>query len=163
MKQATPPARISPRVIHHLLFGGDKVQLDPALPSPLPQDLVDAAWLTIGDALTAVWITGGAVPGMPRAFEPLPPRPCSRPFSWWVYEGPDHRQVISGTTTEHDGFRFRPHEDDGPRMEFGLPSPRWGDAEYESEATYLDRHGLLRPEERAALRAQDLAQTSPST
>ena len=103
-------------------------------------------------------------------------QPCSRPATWWTHEAP--AEPIPGCSGFHAGQRRRlggvgtpQHEviSVWPRFEYGIPAS-WFDEVgaslfggvpvnqdnppvFESEATYLDRHGLLTPAELTHLAA----------
>jgi len=75
--------------------------------------------------------------------------PGRRPWFWWVADAPEPRLIIAGhARVAHDVFPAQWRE------RFGLPPVTLG-AEpliVESQAAYLDRLGLLDPDERARLR-----------
>ena len=73
--------------------------------------------------------------------------PGTRPWGWWKHEAPDARRRV---TEGGEPIVFC--------LSFGLPEsvywPRGKSAEplaYESQAAYLDRHGLLSARERSCL------------
>jgi hypothetical protein len=76
-------------------------------------------------------------------------RPCSRPYAFWFLDAPEPRRQVSGV-----GNGWSP----GMGMDRkGLPrywQPEWNKNDspiFESQATFLDRHGLLSPVEKAYL------------
>lgn len=87
--------------------------------------------------------------------------PCRRPWAWWRFDSPEPRRRIGGTgKSTHESMNF------APGFSFGLPTS-WTkliDVElklakkndlidpddpptFESQASYLQRHNLLAPEE----------------
>jgi hypothetical protein len=87
-------------------------------------------------------------------------RPGTRPLAWWRYEAPaPMRRIVQGAG----------HPPGGDPLLYGWPEnlrDRSNHVAIESEAAYLDRHGLLAPEEKAALSAdafKPLAWTDPVT
>jgi hypothetical protein len=82
--------------------------------------------------------------------------PGSRPWAWWRFEAPEPRRRVGGQGEQQAGIH-----DEGA---FGLPG-YWNeetlDADdppvFESEASYLERHGLLTTSERGRLKADAFA------
>ena len=115
-------------------------------------DPVKAAWDKIGDIIIAEWIKR---------------RPGTRPYCWWVFSAPEPRRRIGGRGTPgHEKLPFR------PSYKFGVPDNWVGDIyvrwyshknieipypleppTFESQAAYLDRHGLLTDDELEVLPA----------
>lgn len=87
---------------------------------------IRARWGAVRDEFVAAWVTDN---------------PGSRPFAWWKYDGPGPRRRVSGSGTETVVVHA-----------FGEPS--FYDVDpvdppaIESEAAFLDRHGLFLPGER---------------
>lgn len=91
--------------------------------------------------------------------------PCSRPWAWWKFDAPEPRRRIGGVgTPSHEVLSV------APCYEFGLPTGWIGEFEerhfenckglginvndppiFESQATYLNRHGLLTESEKKYL------------
>lgn len=102
---------------------------------------VRQAWDALGDELLAAWLAA---------------YPCSRPFAWWTVGG--HVREFRGTPREMAaaykaapfqlqwrwGRRYMGHEG-GRLLEF------YPLASFESQASYLERMGLLTAAERAHL------------
>jgi hypothetical protein len=97
----------------------------------LHETMQQEEWEKHKKTLLAEWITAS---------------PGSRPWAWWMWDSPGPRQLISGTGTVS-----------GKQLYKGVPL-YWrtydeGDLPtYESEASYLDRHGLLKADERRRVR-----------
>jgi len=78
-------------------------------------------------------------------------QPCRRPWAWWLFESPGRRQRLGGVGELRGGYRIHIHE--------GVPvtwDPTSLDADdlplYESQAAFLERHGLLSAREIEILR-----------
>jgi hypothetical protein len=129
---------------HYLMYG----ELSPEANRFLNNfpDRIKAAWEKIGDSVTKDFIKQ---------------HPCRRPWAWWRFDAPQPRQRIGGTgKSTHESMNF------APGFSFGLPTS-WTkliDVElklakkndlidpddpptFESQASYLQRHNLLAPEE----------------
>lgn len=102
------------------------------------------AWRTHGEAITAAWVLEHA---------------GTRPWAWWAYTAPEPRQCTAGAEllcpkralTDFEwvwrqAFGVPAFLQCRPRGYIGLPT-------VESQATYLDRLGLLAADERAGLAA----------
>jgi hypothetical protein len=91
--------------------------------------------------------------------------PGTRPRLWWRYDSPQPRRRVGGIGTPlhectayalllHDGIPAdwrRP----GDGFSRGVPIDRRDPPRFESQASYLRRHGLLLPGERERLRPRD--------
>jgi len=119
----------------------------------LDPDPVKAEWLISRKKVLRSWINS---------------HPGTRPYAWWCFDAPDVRQRVGGTgTPKHEvlqyaaacvfgiprywvtpqdvgilggraGFRAKPLDKNDPPL-------------FESQAAYLERHGLLSDRETAAL------------
>jgi hypothetical protein len=99
-------------------------------------------WREYGDELVEAWVLDA---------------PGSRPWGWWRCEAPEARQVIAGAE------RLRPGESPDAwqwhwKQYLGVPASLPGAMPFvvESEASYLHRVGLLEPEEKAMVTAEQL-------
>lgn len=99
--------------------------------------------------------------------------PGSRPWAWWKFDAPEPmRRRIDGKPHPFDNpereawvRKWHPDADRGDHwggpyaLRFGLPSiycvPDDWEVRHESEADYLERHGLLTDDERRAIEALD--------
>lgn len=104
---------------------------------PVYRERLRGIWLELCAELLADWIAE---------------RAGSRPAAWWWFDAAEPRARVGGTGTPAHlpeclcGIPtswFEIDQDDPPR--------------FESQATYLDRHGLLTPAERRVLTARDFA------
>lgn len=82
--------------------------------------------------------------------------PGKRPWAWWQYEAPKQlRRRLGGTGTPASEFAdcspFAEGTSFGKPRCFGEDYDDGDPPRYEEEAEYLDRHGLLTPEERTKL------------
>jgi hypothetical protein len=111
-------------------------------------------------------------------------RPGSRPLFWWRYSAPEPRRRLGGVgTPKHEAFNYAPDYSFGipagwvnqwevelysgrvmgidgkpiiePGRFNGVPPDPDDPPTYESEASYLRRHGLLLPGEAARLTPED--------
>jgi hypothetical protein len=75
-------------------------------------------------------------------------RPGTRPSLWWKYSAPEplRRRFDGKKTTYPEGFG-------APSLHLGLPEYWLALGPFESQARYLDRHGLLSEAERRRLPA----------
>lgn len=118
----------------------------------LDPDPVETEWQLSRKNILKAWITRN---------------PGTRPYAWWCFEAPGTRQRVGGTgTPKHEVLKY------APVHEYGIPSywitsqdtgilTRPGfrgkllDANdpplYESQAAFLDRHGLMSDREKATL------------
>ena len=122
------------------------------------------AWDIMGDNLLAEWIKA---------------KPGTRPWAWWRWQSPERRPRVDGGTHPHENAERSKHvaNIDSPSawarafaLNFGLPSMfipafdkdlyhEWWRCDdwytetkiFESQATYLLRHDLLTPAEKAEL------------
>jgi hypothetical protein len=100
--------------------------------------------------------------------------PGKRPFGWWKYEAPEPRDRVRGI-----GAELHKCTPIGQVYEFGIPTMFLDDFHteivercgktladyefyddnnppaYEAQATYLERHGLLTPDEKRRLKPKD--------
>ncbi len=95
------------------------------------------AWAALGDEITAEWVMS---------------HPGTRPQAWWEFSAPERRRrLISGGPLYVDLPTTHPSS---KRFWFGIPCV-WSAVRcpvvFETEAAYLDRHGLLSVDERIAL------------
>jgi len=80
--------------------------------------------------------------------------PGTRPWAWWEFDAPDRRRCIEGRDVLADPGRPAHLR----KTSFGVPVC-WTPEEmrdpstYESETDFLERHGLLTPEEKALIDA----------
>ena len=129
-------------------------------------DAVEVGFFTSNERLLEVWQELGRE--VVEAW--IKDNPGTRPDQWWASDSPSApRRRLGGTGTP------RPEEPaDDPDLDFGIPGvDAWVSDEeaeiynrpssgidpedpptYESQASYLDRHGLLTDAERAVLDAQ---------
>jgi len=104
-----------------------------------------SAWQGVQDELLPQWIAE---------------QPGTRPWAWWLTTAPERRRCVAGEEHPDNGYS-KPHPAEVPywRLFFGKPSctrvVNGRLPEYETEADYLNRLGLLTDEERAALDAQE--------
>jgi len=83
-------------------------------------------------------------------------KPGTRPFAFWLFDSPEPRRRIGG----QGAASFEKYPAIKPYYKFGLPV-YWDEIsesdppKYESEATYLKRHGLLSISEQKRLTAAD--------
>jgi hypothetical protein len=107
-----------------------------------PGAALGAIWHEVGVELTAEWIDA---------------HPGTRPWAWWLYNASMPRRCLVGTTLlypvrEPGDWEFVWRETWGvPAFVQARPPGYVGLPRVESQATYLDRLGLLGAEERAAL------------
>lgn len=110
------------------------------------------AWRELRAGLLADWIAE---------------HPGTRPYAWWTFDAPERRRRIDGQPHPFDNAERiakvehwrRDYPDvagrEACKLYYGMPVCLMTrddfDAEYESEADYLDRLGLLTDNERAAL------------
>jgi hypothetical protein len=119
------------------------------------EDKLLTLWLAVRDELLARWYVD---------------HPGSRPGFWWVLEAP--RQPKGDGSCRYEGTLPEPRHRVGgtgvtawdrglaivPCFSFGLPTA-WSTFDenapprFESEAAYLDRHGLLTPAEKKRLKS----------
>lgn len=97
--------------------------------------------------------------------------PGTRPWAWWEFDAPnDGRRLLVVAdmvpregTPFHDSVERRATAEDLARISrdgkggFGLPAGESGEwpHTFETEAEYLNRHGLLTAEERRAIKRED--------
>ena len=104
--------------------------------------LFAAAWQTHGAELTRDWVC--RIPG-------------TRPWAWWYFDAQAPRAVVRGPelvlrAVEPGGWDWVWRQQHGvPAMVQARPPGYIGPPTVESQAAYLDRHGLLSVGERAAL------------
>jgi len=81
--------------------------------------------------------------------------PCTRPWAWWEVDAPEQCQKISGTGTRlHERMKiyYRDMKNRyGVEVERDVFDPN-DPPIYESQAAFLERHGLLTAAERAYLK-----------
>ena len=123
-----------------------------------------AAWTENQDALLEYWIQD------PEGWEPAwwmqprPPGPGHRPWAWWRFEAREPRRMIrDGQAVEwiRESWGEGAREIwEGSRIGFlfGRPSsclcyPTFSETEWESEADYLERLGLLTDRETQQLKS----------
>jgi hypothetical protein len=96
----------------------------------LPEETRREAWDTARDDILA---------------DHIQESPGSRPFAWWRYEAKQQRRQVAGPA----------HSRPDSQRWFGVPTgmycPSDFEAEYETEAEYLERLHLLQPGERKAM------------
>jgi hypothetical protein len=113
-----------------------------------PGAALAAVWRETGEELTADWIDA---------------HPGSRPWAWWVYSAPMPRRCLVGTALlfpirKPGDWEFSWRENWGvPAFVQGRPRGYVGLPRVESQATYLDRLGLLGAEECGALGVEAFA------
>ncbi|HJU18585.1 MAG TPA: hypothetical protein VJ770_19205 [Stellaceae bacterium] len=92
--------------------------------------------------------------------------PGTRPRGWWAFDAPEPRRKLGGTGEPrgtslcgltpsglYDDYP-KPRELDNPYLK-GYPTDPADPPVFESQAAYLDRHGLFLPGERRRLKAAD--------
>ena len=93
--------------------------------------------------------------------------PGTRPYAWWCFDAPETRQRVGGTgTPKHEVLKYAatcvfgiprywitPQDTGilGRAVHKGKPVDKNDPPLFESQATYLERHGLLSDKEIAAL------------
>ena len=116
--------------------------------------------LRLGAASTAFWIDpanrGAKIPLQIKGSPTLRvPGPGHRPFWWWNQIAPEPRRISKddGSTVElwdmtwAKGLRIDWQERGRGRFSFGVPTSHPPGLTFESEAAYLKRLGLLKPDE----------------
>ncbi len=102
-------------------------------------ELAKACWDELGEAVTN---------------EHIEAKPGSRPWAWWLFEAPEPRRLVAGEPGEGDGYlESWPDGHQPPWYSYGKPNRLHAPftAAYEPQEDYLDRLGLLTPDERHAL------------
>ena len=103
------------------------------------------AWEALRDELLSAWVRDD---------------PCTRPWAWWEFDAPERRRRIDGKPHPFDSPARKQHgkkfgHKETEKLFFGMPNYLMveddADAEYESEADYLERLGELTDEELDAL------------
>ncbi len=118
----------------------------------LDPDPVQAEWRSVRSQVLRSWIAT---------------HPGTRPYAWWCYEAPEPRRRVGGTgTPKHEVMKYVPalvfgipkywvtQDDVGLPGIFGLrgvPFDITDPPRYESQASYLQRHGLLTGQEQEKL------------
>ncbi len=123
-------------------------------------------WLLDGDHKTA-WANGGVDAflttldchraaweriGSEATAEYRKKNPGSRPWGWWVFDAPESRRQIGGT-----GKSILIEDTHFPAVDFGIPRMQRGPLEFETEAEFLKRHGLLTKTEQKSLQNRQKA------
>jgi hypothetical protein len=109
------------------------------------------AWAQYGSEITAQFIRE---------------HPGKRPWAWWIFDATELRRRLTKPRWKPDEMdthhfavaareKMNPSAFDNEPCSFGLPRPFYQDSPFfESEAAYLERHGLLTAEEKTALAKQ---------
>jgi hypothetical protein len=107
----------------------------------LDDEFEEDIWRTWGPSVLTRWIEE---------------RPGTRPSLWWKYQAPEPRRRVGGIGRT----QWEAGEDWLPLYVCGIPASRecWSftdlsdPPQFEAQAVYLKRHGLLAPSEAEALR-----------
>lgn len=89
-------------------------------------------------------------------------KPGTRPSCWWRFDAPENRRRLGGIGDPlHEASAYAPDHHlgiptdwvlpDGPHADRGAPVDPADPPIFESQAAFLDRHGLLEPGERNRL------------
>jgi hypothetical protein len=124
----------------------DALENDRETQSPDPPRAVP--WLASGITGADLW----ARKGTEVLAEHCPRFPGSRPAPWWTFQAPEVRRRVGGIGSERSAHA--PHFVCGVPADWTAIDPKFPPL-YESQASYLDRLGLLSRAERRKLKPAD--------